>query len=284
MYFDYAKATGWNFVAQLNQIQIFCSEADKIIPFETDEREKLNNIKKYMNKSFVPSMVVLILILILNLGVQFNLFRLDPVDFLVDYNVLLSAFMFLVNTIYFIYSLLDYFFWGKRSERSLASGGPCFGGHYMVHKIIDVIFTGSILGLLSVQLFFLASKISFVAIFLCMAQVPILMYLFWSSIRYLKKKKASTMLNRVISITVFVIANIAYAILIIWFLLRCGFLKDTSDYHTVTWQLTETISHDYKRYSYEIPLTCEDLYGEIDYVLNMDEPPTTKQTDIINHL
>ena len=117
-----------------------------------------------------------------------------------------------------------------------------------------------------------------------MAQVPILMYLFWSSIRYLKKKKASTMLNRVISITVFVIANIAYAILIIWFLLRCGFLKDTSDYRTVTWQLTETISHDYKRYSYEIPLTCEDLYGEIDYVLNMDEPPTTKQTDIINHL
>ena len=266
VYFDYAKAAGWNFVAQLNQMQIFCNEADTIIPFETDEREKLNNIRRCMNKSFVPAMVVLLLVCILNLNAQFNSFRLGPVDFLADYGELLSVSMFLVNTIYFIYSLLDYFVWCKRSEQSLASGGTCFEGNSMVHKIVDIIFIGLIIGMLCGQLLFLGSKISFVAIFLCIAQVPIQMYLFKSSIQYLKKKKASAMLNKVISITVLVIVTFAYAIFIMWFLFTYGMLKDTeSDYRTVTWQLTEATSHDYKLYSDEIPLTCEDLYGEIDY-------------------
>lgn len=78
-YFEYAKAAGWDFVAQLNQMQIFSSEAENPIPFETDEREKLDNIKRCMNKSFLPSMVLLIVVFSLNLVVQFSSFQSDTI-------------------------------------------------------------------------------------------------------------------------------------------------------------------------------------------------------------
>ncbi len=59
-YIEYARAAGWHFVTQFNQMQIFMSELDEPIPFETDEKEKLANIKKGMKKTFIPSMVLMI--------------------------------------------------------------------------------------------------------------------------------------------------------------------------------------------------------------------------------
>src|SRR6056297_426751 len=78
-YIDYAKAAGWNFVTQFNQMQIFCSEADNPIPFETDEKEKLENIKRCMKKTFLPSIIIMILVLVFKLIEQFNSFQLNPI-------------------------------------------------------------------------------------------------------------------------------------------------------------------------------------------------------------
>ena len=61
-YYDYAKESGWNFVAQLNQMQIFSSEDESPIPLETDEKEKLENIKKCMKKNFLPSTLSMIFV------------------------------------------------------------------------------------------------------------------------------------------------------------------------------------------------------------------------------
>ncbi len=124
-YFEYAKAAGWDFVTQFNQMQIFCSEADNPIPFETDEKEKFENIKRCMKKSFLPSMIVMILILALNLVAQFNSFQLNPVDFLSNPNRLFPVLLILAVIIYELYSLLNYFAWIKRSERSIATYGVC---------------------------------------------------------------------------------------------------------------------------------------------------------------
>lgn len=264
-YFDYAAAAGWNFVTEFNQIQIFCSEADNPIPFETDEKEKFNNIKRCMKKSFLPSMIIMILVFVLNLVVQFQSFRLNPIDFLSDANHLFPVFMLLAVIIYDIYSLLNYFMWCKRSEESIANGGGCVksGG---VHKVIDVIFMVSIFGSLGCFLIYLAFQISWFGLLLAIAQVPILMLVFWSSIKYLKKKKASATLNKVISYTVLIIADFAYLAVIMILIIKFGFsIDDGSTYRTVAWPISEAYSHEYKLYSDEIPLTCEDLYGEIDY-------------------
>ena len=265
-YFDYAKAAGWNFVTQFNQMQIFCSEADNLIPFETDEKEKLNNIKRCMKKSFLPSMVVLILVFVLNLILQFNSFRSNPIDYMSNYSSLLSSSMMVMATIYQIYSLLTYFLWLKRSEKSIALGGDCEKNSNILYKIVDIIFLVFMFGILGYLFFHLAYKTSGFGLILSIAQIPILMIVFWSSIKYFKRKKASATKNKVISFAILIIASFAYLGLLMTFIMRFGFgISNESNYRTVNWKLSETESYEYRLYSDEIPLTSEDLYGPIDY-------------------
>ena len=266
-YFDYAKAAGWNFVTQFNQMQIFCSEADNMIPFETEEKEKLSNIRRCMKKSFIPSMIAMILVFVLNLIVQFNSFQLNPIDYLSDPIRLLSSFMILAATIYYIYSLMNYFLWLKRSEKSIALGGDCVKNSNIVYKIIDIIFMVLLFGVLGYMFFHLASKTNGFGLILTIAQVPVLMIVFWSSIKYFKKKKASATKNKVISFATLMLASFAYLALLMVFIMQFGFgISNETNYRTVDWQLSETESHEYRLYSDEIPLTSQDLYGPIDYI------------------
>lgn len=265
-YFDYAKAAGWNFVTQFNQMQIFSSEADNPIPFETDEKEKFDNIKKCMKKSFLPSIMLMMLVFIFNLVVQFNSFQLDPIDFLSDPSRLFSVAMILAVVIYEMYSLLDYFIWCKRSERSIASGGECAENISMVRRIVHIIFMSFFFAGFAYFLYYLVLKISWFVIFLCIIQLPILLTVFWLSIKYLKKKKASAVINKVISFTVLIIADFAYLAFIVLFTIKFGFnVGAEPDYRTVVWPITATTGHEYKLYRDDIPLTCEALYGDIDY-------------------
>lgn len=265
-YIDYAKAAGWNFVTQFNQMQIFSSETDNSIPFETDEKEKLNNIKRCMNKSFILPMIAMILVFLLNLIVQFNSFQLNPIDYLSDPIRLLSSSMIAAAVIYHVYSLMTYYIWLKHSEKSIALGGECVKNSRIMYKIVDIISMFILFGSLGYLLFFLAFKTSRFGLVLTVAQVPILMIVFWSSIKYLKKKKASATVNKLISYTVLTVASFAYLALFMAFIMRFGFgISNESNYQTVNWQLSETESYEYRLYSDEIPLTSEDLYGPIDY-------------------
>lgn len=265
-YFEYAEAAGWNFVTQWNQMQIFYSEADNPIPFETDEREKLKNIKKCMKKSFLPSTIILTVISILNLLIRFHSLQRDPIDFLSDSTQLILPFMLLTVCLYEIYSLLDYFLWCKHSEKSINSGGICIKNSSMVHKIIDTLFLIFILIGCGYYLLCLALKISWLGLLLSIGQMPIMMFVFWSSIKYLKRKKATAVMNKVISITVLMIANFSYLAFIVILVLKSGLtLDNNSAYRTVTWSLNEEYSREYRLYKEDIPLTCEDLYGSIDY-------------------
>lgn len=265
-YFDYAKVAGWNFVTQSNQMQIFCNEADNPVPFETDEKEKLENIKRCMKKSFLPSVIVMILVFIFNLVVQFNSFQLSPIDFLSNPNRLLPALMILAVVIYDMYSLLNYFAWCKRSEKSIALYGVCAKRTNAARRIVDTVFMCFILCSSGYILFYLAIETSWFGFVLTIAQIPILMMVFRSSIKYLKKKKASAEKNKVISFAVLIVADFAYLALLMAFIMQFGFsTSDDSDYRTVDWQLTKTESHEFRLYSDEIPLTCEDLYGPINY-------------------
>lgn len=81
-YFEYAKAAGWDFVCEYNQMQIFCSSLQSPPEFETDEEEKLENIHKCMNKSFVVSHVLILLAFALNLFIKLDSLKRNPVDFL----------------------------------------------------------------------------------------------------------------------------------------------------------------------------------------------------------
>lgn len=228
-------------MTQLNQMQILSSEIDNPIPFETDEKEKLDNIKKCMNKSFIPWMIATTLLFVLNLILQLNIFQINPIDFFSDSIRLLSSSMIAAAIIYQVYSLMTYFLWLRRSDKSIALGGECVKKSNVKNKIVDIVFMSFVFGSLGFLLLHLASKTSWFGLFLFIAQMPILMILFWSSIKYLKKKKASAIKNKAISITVLIFGTFAYLALIMTFIMRFGFgVDDDLNYRTVDWKLTET--------------------------------------------
>lgn len=265
-YLDLAYAAGWKLVTHYNQMHIFCNEAEHPVPFETDEKEKLDNIKACMRKSFVPSMIVMILTFMLNFVIQIQSFWRNPIDCLSNNSQLLSIFMILIVLVYEVYALLNYFIWCKRSERQIAGGGGCISNTSLGYKLIDMIFISFIFGCLAYFLCNLFFEVSLLGLLLCILQIPVLFLIFTASIKHMKKIKVSALVNKIISITVLALANFAYLALLLLLIIKFDFSAVVgSDYRTVTWPVTPSINQDYRLYKDFIPLTCEDLYGEINY-------------------
>ncbi len=265
-YYDYAKESGWNFVAQLNQMQIFSSEDESPIPFETDEKEKLENIKKCMKKNFLPSTLSMIFVFLLNLVVQYNSFRLDPIDFLAETSGLFTVAVLLPTIIYLIYNLLAYFVWCKQSESSISMGGGCIEKTHKYQKIMEsvlLIYDFSLIGLFVVDMLI---NNNLTILILAFIHVPILAFIFSSSIKYLKKKKQSAMINRIVSYTLLTVASFGYVFFIIMVIMKFDISGGIEKpYRTFVLQMTPTETMAYKIYNEDIPLKCEDLYGNIKY-------------------
>lgn len=265
-YFDYAKEAGWEAVTQCNQMQIFSSKLENPIPFETQESEKLENIKKCMKKSFLPSTVGITVIFTLNLFLQLSSLRRDPIAFLSDANQLFVFAMIFTEVFYYLYLLVDNFVWCKRSARSIAQGGTCVENKVRVHKVIDIAVIVCIFVLLGAFLLHTATQASGFSLIVVVTQIPLLFFIFWASIKYLKKKKATAVFNRVVSFTILFLASIAYIAVTVWLIIRFDFsTENKSAYRIVNWQISSTQSYEYKLYNDVLPLTCEDLYGQIDY-------------------
>lgn len=263
-FLDYAEAAGWNFVTQSNQMQIFCSKADNPIPFETDEGEKFKNIKKCMWKNFIPSTISLISIFTLNLILRFLSFQRNPVEFFSSPTDLIHVLMLSSFILFNTYSLLDYFLWCKRSKKSINNGGTCLQNKS--HRVFDIFFLIFIFISLGVYLFYTASQIGWGILLIAITQIPIMIFVFQFSIKYLKKKKTSAAMNKTISTMALAGVGFLYFLLLFGLIMHLGFDFDRkSPYRTVTWPITNTYSEEYKLYNDELPLTCEDLYGPVDY-------------------
>lgn len=265
-YYDYAKEAGWEFVTDNNQMQIFRTRADNKVPFETDEQEKLNNIKHNMNKSFLPANLLMVLVYIFNIVVQYKSFQINPIDYMVDVVRLLSLSLFLLAFIYQVYMLIYYVMWCKQSQKSIDGLGKCINNNRVIYKIIDVTFIILMLANITYMLYHMQIMIKWFGIVLILIQLPILIFVFKSSIKYFKKKKAAARLNFVLSTVILIIVNVVYLGLLTSLIMNSSIIKaNNSDYQTVDWKLTASESREYKLYHDDIPLKCEDLYGPIDH-------------------
>lgn len=266
VYFDLAKESGWNFVDGLNQMQIFCNEDEHAIPFETDEREKFENIKKCMRKNFLPSTVILSLLFLYNLIVQYRSFKNNPVDFLAEASNLFIVAIMVPAIIYLCYILFTYFFWCKQCERSISIGGGCIEKINKYQKIVDVAFISYVFILAIWGVHHIFQRLNFVFLLLSVIYIPILLFVFRFSIYYLKKKNKSAMTNRVISFSLLAIVSFAYLFFILVVVIKFDLSNpNKKPFRTVAWQVSPTVTRDYKIYQDDIPLKCEDLYGALDY-------------------
>ena len=87
---DFCARGGWVKVSDWAQVQIFCSEEENPVPIETDEEIRLEVIKSAMKKNFIPSNVVLVIILAFNLWRVATGFFYNPLPCLSSWLMLLS--------------------------------------------------------------------------------------------------------------------------------------------------------------------------------------------------
>ncbi|MGN0734997.1 MAG: DUF2812 domain-containing protein [Anaerovoracaceae bacterium] len=151
---DFCAREGWVKVSDWAQAQIFCSEEENPVPIETDEEIRLEVIKTAMKKNFIPSNVVLVIILAFNLWRVASGFFYNPLPCLSSWWMLLTlAFTFVAFPLVAA-DLAGYFIWVKKSEKSIANGGSCCGVKALRH-----INRWSIIVLIAYLLLYVASAL-----------------------------------------------------------------------------------------------------------------------------
>lgn len=266
IYFDYAKAAGWDFVCEYNQMQIFNSSLEDPPEFETDEKEKLENIHKCMKKSFVVSQLLMIVIFALNLYIQLSSLKRNTTDFLSS-NMDLATLLLLFSTIlYLSYTLINYYIWYIKSKKSIAMGGSIIDDFNISRRYFNIGYLIFLFSLLGYMFFRLLTNTAFGIIALSVAQLPLFALVFWGSITLLKRLKISAIANRIISISILILTSVLYLGFIFYSISRFSFPeRSIKPYTTVDWELYEGMTREYRLYSDKIPITCEDLYGNTDF-------------------
>ena len=256
-YFDYAKAAGWDFVCEYNQMQIFCSSLENPPEFETDEKEKLENIHKCMKKSFVISQLLMLLVFALNLFLRLNSLKRNPTDFLSSNIDLAALLMFISIILYSSYTLINYFMWYNKSKKSVDMGCSIIENFNKTRRYFEIGYLIFLFSLIGYMFIHLSTNTAFGIIALSVAQLPLFALVFWGSITLLKRRKFSANANKIISTSLLILTGVLYLGFMFYSIPRFSFSERSNKPYTTV--------GEYRLYSDKIPLTCEDLYGHIDF-------------------
>lgn len=265
-YFDYAKEAGWDFVCESHQMQIFSSSLENPPPFETDAKEKLENLHKIMKKTQVMSQVIMLVVFALNLFLLLRRLQQNPGDFLAN-NIELALLLMMLSTVCgSLYYIISYYVWYNKSQRAIDLGGTIIEKGSKSRRYFNIIYPLWLLLIVGYMFFHLIQKSSLGIIAITALTTPLFAVVFGCSIMILKRLKISAKANKRISILLLVLTGILYLSFTFNLVARPGFVGiPGKEYKTVNWQMDENSTWEYRLYSDEIPLNCEDLYGASDF-------------------
>ena len=122
---DLCEQAGWKRVAFKDEAHIYCSNLENPVPIETDERTRMETIKKSMRHKLGGYGLVTVLWYI-NLYTNLKDIIHNPVELLASYMefflILIIIFIVILCATEFLY----YFRWCRKSEQSIAEGGECW--------------------------------------------------------------------------------------------------------------------------------------------------------------
>ncbi len=123
LYYELCESAGWILVASWNKMQIFCTSNPNPIPLETDPPTRLETIEKAMNRSLLPNLFAILLLI----GVQFwnfgNQLINNPMRALSNSVTVMMPLIFALLLAVHLLEALPYFLWLFRSRRAVAGGG-----------------------------------------------------------------------------------------------------------------------------------------------------------------
>ena len=116
---------GWEKACDWGQLQIYRTDRERPVPFETDESVRLAAIRRSMRRSFLLPNAVLLLLVLFELGWLFFSGSAEPLALLSNAAAMLVFALLPVVLLLLLLHFAAYAVWLRRSLRSVARGGRC---------------------------------------------------------------------------------------------------------------------------------------------------------------
>ena len=257
-FYDFCQHAGWVLTAEYAQLQIFYNERENPVPIETDPALELETIHKTMKRSALPSQILLAVLALAQGGLLISSLRRDPIAVLSSAANLFTGLCWVLVLVMTAAEVIAYYRWRARAKKAAERGEflPSTSRIRLQIACLAIVGVGLLYYILSV---FTSGDRMMMTIILLMFLWMGLLFFSVNAIRNgLKRKKASTNVNRVVTIvSAFVLAYAMVGVLIFgvlygdshgWFTGK----QDTYQYHGSVFTI----------YDDALPLTVEDLTGE----------------------
>ncbi len=182
-YIEYANEYGYEFVEQLDKMQIFVTDADNQIMLETDDREKFENIKACMGKSYIRNISIILIVFLLSLSSQISYVLNSP-----DTSTFISLSIMSLAILYYGNILVSYILWCKRSEKSLQNGGVLISSGSKLSRLFDKTIYALIIALVLLLPLSYSDLSEGVTYYLIFIQVIFLLLISTKFLNYIKTK------------------------------------------------------------------------------------------------
>lgn len=121
---DYCAQAGWHRAASSDQVQVFYSEDPDAVPIDTDPAAELENIRRSVGTPMVRNYLALLILCVLQIGLQCWQLLRDPVNTLSSPNALLAATAYLPLLVLILADLFSYRRWLRKASAAAEAGLP----------------------------------------------------------------------------------------------------------------------------------------------------------------
>ncbi len=201
----FCRHTGWQQAAYNGEMQIFCHADENPVPIETDALLEVENIHRAMKKSFLPSMVMLFLVGVMQMAMFIADWLKSPIAVLTQNSILYRGIMALILLIMTGAELVGYFWWRHRAKAAAERDGSFVEtrGHHRMQ------WMGMCLAviLLCLMLTTLEEGAAGLMVFAILYLLSIFLLVQGVTL-FLKKKKVDGETNKVLTITAAVVLSV----------------------------------------------------------------------------
>lgn len=121
---DLCAEAGWERIATLAQLHIYCNSDPNAIPIETDELTRIATLRKAMNRHFVPSNLLLAALFAVQLFMHLQNVARWPVTALSSNLMIGNLILLPITLLSYLTMVGGYFWWAHRAEKAARSGQP----------------------------------------------------------------------------------------------------------------------------------------------------------------
>jgi len=269
-FWDFCAAAGWELVTSSAQVQIFCNRQENPVPIETDPAVEFDTMNRSIKRSFLASYWALLVLSLMELGLNFWQLWKNPIDVLSSASRLTSCFAYLPLLLLTLVELTRYYRWRRKAKTAVEAGTslPDLHSSRKLSYFILAVVLLELLLMLAANISSPGTILLLVAVFLYMFLMFFLVNTATKAMKHLNVKKSVN-----IAVTIGMLVALTFGMFggmtALIFKTGSSWLDgrspaETYEYYDMTWE----VYHD------EIPLRIEDLM-EVDY----DQWSTAAQED-----